>query len=125
MDVLAVYRYIPETKWGFVVKEDYDDAFAPVHALTRKVAYTLGLTVILVIFLVYVISSKIAEPIVSMSRTSRRIAEGDFSVNLPVGRMDEIGTLALSFNEMAASLQTYRKRKRTRRAKSWRRRTRS
>ncbi|MGC2425064.1 MAG: response regulator [Nitrospirota bacterium] len=108
MDVLAVYRYIPETKWGFVVKEDYDDAFAPVHDLTRRVAYTLGLTLILVIFLVYVISSKIAEPIVSMSRTSRKIAEGDFSVNLPVGRMDEMGTLALSFNEMAASLQTYK-----------------
>ncbi len=108
MEVLAVYRYIPETKWGFVVKEDYDDAFAPVHALWRKVAYTMGFTVILVIFLVYVISSKIAEPIVSMSRTSRRIAEGDFSVNLPVGTMDEIGTLALSFNEMVASLQKYR-----------------
>jgi signal transduction histidine kinase/CheY-like chemotaxis protein/HAMP domain-containing protein len=107
-EVLAVYRYIPETKWGFVVKEDYDDAFAPVYALRRKVAYTMGFTVILVIFLVYVISSKIAEPITSMSKTSRRIAEGDFSVNLPVDSVDEINTLALSLNEMAASLKAYR-----------------
>ena len=108
MEVLAVYRYIPETKWGFVVKEDYDDAFAPVYDLRRKVGYTMGFTVMLVIFLVSVISSKIAEPIVSLSILSRRIAEGDFSVNLPVGTKDEIGTLALSFNEMAAALQTYR-----------------
>jgi signal transduction histidine kinase/HAMP domain-containing protein len=108
MEVLAVYRYIPETKWGFVVKEDYDDAFAPVYSLRRKVAYTMGFTVILVIFLVYVISNKIAEPIVSMSTLSSRIAEGDFSVNLPVKSTDEIGKLASSFNEMAAALQTYR-----------------
>jgi signal transduction histidine kinase len=108
MEVLAVYRYIPETKWGFVVKEDEGDAFAPVHALTRKVAFTLGLTVILVIFLVYVISNKIAEPIVSMSALASRIAEGDFSVNLPVKSTDEIGKLASSFNEMAAALQAYK-----------------
>jgi len=32
--VLAAYRYIPATGWGFVAKEDLDEAFAPVTALT-------------------------------------------------------------------------------------------
>ncbi len=108
VDVLAVYRYIPETKWGFIVKEDYSDAFAPVHALTLRVLKAIALTLILVIFLIYLLSKRIAEPIVSLSRLSRRIAEGDFSVSLPVRRNDEIGTLAHSFNEMAAALQAYK-----------------
>jgi HAMP domain-containing protein len=107
--VLAAYRYIPETKWGFVVKEDYDDAFSSIHQLTRRVVYTMAGTFLLGFILSYFVSTRIAEPIIMMNQLAGRISEGDFSVSIPVKGKDEIGSLAVSFNHMAAALMEYRR----------------
>jgi signal transduction histidine kinase len=107
--VLAAYRYIPETKWGFVVKEDYDDAFSSIHQLTRRVVFTMAGTFLLVFILIYFVSTRIAEPIIMMNQLAGRISEGDFSVSIPVKGKDEIGSLAVSFNHMAAALMEYRR----------------
>lgn len=107
--VLAAYRYIPETKWGFVVKEDYDDAFSSIHQLTRRVALTMAGTFVLVLMLTYFVSTRIAEPIILMNQLAGRISEGDFGVGIPVKGEDEIGSLAVSFNHMAAALMEYRR----------------
>jgi len=106
--VLAAYRYIPETKWGFVVKEDYDDAFSPVHNLTHKVFVIMALTFVLVLVLIYFVSKRISDPVVSLSELSRRIAGGDFDVMLPIKSGDELGVLASSFNDMALALVKYK-----------------
>ncbi|HEY3348039.1 MAG TPA: response regulator, partial [Nitrospirota bacterium] len=109
MMALAAYRYIPETRWGLVVKEDYDDAFATVNTLTRKVAVGMSLTFLLVIILIYILSKKFADPIILLNNMARRIAGGDFDVTIPVKSRDEVGSLAESFNEMANSLAEYRR----------------
>lgn len=46
----------------------------------------------------------ISRPIVALNQGARRIAEGDLEVRLNSVRRDEIGTLARSFDRMAASL---------------------
>lgn len=107
--VLAAYRYIPETKWGFVVKEDYDDAFSSIRQLSRRVALTMAGTFVLVLILTYFVSTRIAEPIILMNQLAGRVSEGDFSVSIPVKGKDEIGSLAVSFNHMAAALVEYRR----------------
>ncbi len=107
--VLAAYRYIPETKWGLVVKEDYDDAFSSVEQLTRRVAFTMAGTLVLVLILTYFVSTRIAGPITLMNQLAGRISEGDFSVSIPVTGKDEIGSLAVSFNHMATALMEYRR----------------
>ncbi|MBI5191665.1 MAG: response regulator [Nitrospirae bacterium] len=108
VQVLAAYRYIPEMKWGLVVKEDHDDAFAPVHDLSRKVLVLMVVAVVIVFLLIHVVTARITEPIVTLDRLTDRVAQGDFSVNLPVTRDDEIGRLASSFNDMAGSLMNYK-----------------
>lgn len=107
--VLAAYRYIPETKWGLVVKEDREDAFSAVNNLIHKIAFLVAVTVVLVFWLIYFITAKITKPIVSLDMLAGRIAQGDFSVSLPVKRKDEVGSLAGSFNDMAKALMDYRK----------------
>jgi len=106
--VLAATRYIPETGWGLVVKEDYDEIFAPVESLGRKVLYITGFALLMVFILIYMVSSRIADPIVELSALTRRVTGGDFGVNLPVKRKDEVGVLAGSFNDMATALMKYK-----------------
>jgi two-component system NtrC family sensor kinase len=50
----------------------------------------------------------IVKPIRQLSEASHRISEGDLSQRVPVGRADEIGDLAASFNHMAEQLQKQR-----------------
>lgn len=56
---------------------------------------------ILLIFL----SAFLTNPLNKMSRAARRMAEGDYRERLSLGRRDEIGILAESFNQMAGAVE--------------------
>lgn len=53
----------------------------------------------------WLISQRISTPLLTLSATTSRMAEGDLSVRVDLDRQDEIGLLARSFNEMAARIQ--------------------
>jgi len=47
----------------------------------------------------------VVNPIKTLTAATKRLAKGDFNVELGVKRKDELGTLARSFNEMAVDLK--------------------
>lgn len=47
----------------------------------------------------------VVKPIKTLTAATKRLAKGDFDVELGVKRKDELGTLAQSFNEMAVGLK--------------------
>lgn len=47
----------------------------------------------------------VVKPIQTLTAVTKRLAKGDFNVELGVKRKDELGTLARSFNEMAMGLK--------------------
>lgn len=55
-----------------------------------------------------VLSNRLSRPIRDMSLAAARIAEGDYDVEVFSGESDELGTLAVRFNEMAVKLRSYR-----------------
>jgi two-component system, OmpR family, sensor histidine kinase MtrB len=52
------------------------------------------------------VSRRVVHPVRRASEAARRVAEGLLETRLPVRERDEIGTLAHSFNEMAAALES-------------------
>jgi len=54
------------------------------------------------------LAGRYARPIENVARAAGRVAAGDLSAELPVGRRDEIGALSRSFNAMVGKLREER-----------------
>ncbi len=55
--------------------------------------------------LTYLLSHAIAGPVAELRAAAQRIGNGDLTVRVPVSTTDEIGDLALAFNDMAEGLR--------------------
>ena len=60
--------------------------------------------VLLMFFALYVMTYRLTRPLKLMSDAAKAMARGDFSKRIPVTSDDEIGELAVSFNQMTNSL---------------------
>jgi two-component system NtrC family sensor kinase len=85
---------------------------APYTDLRNKVVYSffgIGvLGVLLVLLLSFFITTGIIRPLKEMVASTRKIAEGDLSHEVPITSRDEIGQLAESFNHMLVRLKQAR-----------------
>ena len=85
---------------------------APYTDLRNKVVYSffgIGvLGVLLVLLLSFFITTGIIRPLKEMVASTRKIAEGDLSHEVPITSRDEIGQLAESFNHMLIRLKQAR-----------------
>jgi len=85
---------------------------APYIDLRNKVVYSffgIGvLGVFLVLLLSFFITTGITRPLREMVWATRKIAEGDLTLELPISSKDEIGQLAESFNHMLVRLKQAR-----------------
>lgn len=61
-------------------------------------------TILLSSVIIYVITAMLSRPLRQMSRAAKSFGQGDFSARISYRSMDEVGELALSFNQMADSL---------------------
>jgi adenylate cyclase len=64
-------------------------------------AIALGISMIAAYYLAW----RLSQPILSLRQSAARIAAGELSYRVPIGRRDELGALAQSFNDMSDSLQ--------------------
>ena len=88
-----------------ILKNDKSDA---AWRAAQPLVYTLG--VLLVSSLItFLLVWRFARPIANLSSAAREVAEGNLKVRVPdENRNDEMGRLALNFNEMAAELEKTR-----------------
>ncbi|MBW2371260.1 MAG: diguanylate cyclase [Deltaproteobacteria bacterium] len=89
-----------------VVEESYDEAFAPVVAVIRRIlGINLGI-VMLFGLAAYQFARSIVRPIKALSEGARRIADGETDVVIPLpSSQDEIEVLIRVFNEMSQRLR--------------------
>ncbi len=70
--------------------------------------------------LAYSLARRIAEPINTLTATTRSVAQGNLDVSLETASSDEIGTLFRSFNRMTADLKRQREDlERTKKLEAW------
>jgi signal transduction histidine kinase len=86
---------------GFSLGRAYDI----VRETTRASLYLTGLCLGIGALLAFMFSTSYSRPISAMVRAARAIGEGKLETRLRLTRSDELGMLAVSINEMAASLE--------------------
>ena len=78
---------------------------APIIESTKWIIL-MGSAIILILALVsYLFGQKIAKPLSMFSSATEKIGKGDFNYQIQLKQKDEFGSLAHSFNNMAAKLQ--------------------
>jgi two-component system cell cycle sensor histidine kinase/response regulator CckA len=108
--ILAAFRHLrlnSETGWGMVVKKDQSEVFAPLRQLIFFFVLKAIFLGLLGLGLTYAIATRLARPIRQLSRTARKVEEGDFSVRAPVEEASEVGDLAKAFNSMVQRIQNW------------------
>ncbi|MGH7846723.1 MAG: HAMP domain-containing protein [Candidatus Binatia bacterium] len=103
--VLAVWRYLPNARWGMVVKIDTTEALAPIHQLKNFSRVAGSATVLLVAVIALLAAKSLSAPIKKLTQAAESIAQGDLTRRVDAVSADEIGRLATTFNNMAARLQ--------------------
>ncbi len=105
-EVLAAYTYIPETKWGFICKQDIAELYAPIYRMLFNFIVLFIAVIIIVFFIGSIVSISVTKPIVKLNHTVRKINAGNLSARITVKSHDEVGELGLAFNTMTETIES-------------------
>lgn len=103
--VLAAWEYMPNLRWGLVVKMDMSEVMIPAIKL-RQISIIIALIVCLAVLLVgWAITHSLTKPIFSLTKVATTIAAGDLTPTIGTPPNNEIGILANAIKTMSSSLK--------------------
>jgi signal transduction histidine kinase len=75
------------------------------NIINRMVLLVLLLALLIGSLCILIAARYLVKPIQALTQATKRLAKGDFNVEIKTKRMDEMGALTQSFNEMASELK--------------------
>jgi len=106
--VLAASEKIDPPGWALVVKKDRSEAFVPILKLRASVLVIIALTLVATLVAAPLLARSSTGPIRDLTRAAHRAVSGDLSGRAKVQTHDEVGELALAFNNMMQSIESAR-----------------
>ncbi len=105
--VLSCYTPIQteDLHWALISEMEEGEVFDLVSGLKYRLLGLILIISIIVTACALVIAYRIASPILQLAKGSKKLATGDFNIQLEVKSDDEIGYLTKMFNMMAISLE--------------------
>ncbi len=105
-EILAAWRFIPEFRWGMVVKIDTDEAFRAAYAQKSFTVLLCIATVVVVLAVGLIVSWRIAKPLNRVVAVVGRLANGECVDKVETVGRDEVGRLVKSVNVLIDSNQS-------------------
>jgi two-component system NtrC family sensor kinase len=82
-----------------------DRVDAEIAAFTRRTVILAGATVLLLaVLLMFLVRRQVLRPVRDLVKGTRGVTRGEFGYRIPIRSTDEIGELAMSFNQMEEAL---------------------
>ena len=97
VQVLTIYRDLPEYNLGLVTKIDMSEILVPFYALLNKLYIALIFTLLIVIVLSIIFSNLVSSPIREITEAAIRIGKGEKNISFSkklTSSQNEIGVLA-------------------------------
>lgn len=104
--VFAAVTFMPEIGWYNIALVDVSRAMQPEAFLPIILVSVLSLLAVIMV-IGFLINRLVLQPLQLLTSASSEVAGGNYNINLPVVREDEIGVLTGSFNTMAAMVRDH------------------
>lgn len=105
VSVVGVFRWLEQYRMALLAEMSQAEAFAPAQRLAWHIVLVGLGSVALIAVGMLLLSRRIARPIVAISDTATKMAEGQLDLRAPVLGEDEVGSLARAFNSLMDRLQ--------------------
>jgi PAS domain S-box-containing protein len=92
-------------RWAVIAQEPEGEAVRDIVSMKRQVLLWGSTTGLVAVLLGLAIVGQITRPLETLAEAANRVGEGDLTHPVGVGTQDEIGLLALAFNEMQVRLR--------------------
>jgi nitrate/nitrite-specific signal transduction histidine kinase len=103
--VLTAHAAIPQLGWRVFVEVPLSEAFAPLYGAALRTALLLAFGLVAATLVALVIARRMIGPIRAIAAGAAEIGAGDLGRRIDIHTGDELESLALQFNSMAADLQ--------------------
>jgi len=105
--MIAAYVPLMMTKWGIVIQQPVNEAFAKVQTMRIQISIFVISSILVASVIAYVYTRKIVRPVEQLISGVKRFSTGDLNYRItPLGK-DEISTLTKQFNTMAVRLTEF------------------
>ncbi len=103
--VLGSFVWIDNLNLALIAEISQSEAFEPADRLARDILL-IGLSSAgILLTAVYLIARRISQPILAIADAANQVAGGNLNSQAPVLTEDEIGILAIAFNQMTSQLK--------------------
>jgi diguanylate cyclase (GGDEF)-like protein len=102
---LFLPSYFQSSPWYFVILKQESTILSSLWSFEYYLIPTSLLFFLIASFIVYKLSTKLLHPLNTLSDATKRIAAGDYDVNIEISTNDEFMELGHSFNTMSNNLQ--------------------
>jgi HAMP domain-containing protein len=108
VSVLSAYKKISfsNLNYAIIAEIDESEAFKAIWELKKTFLLIFGITLLLIVIAGFLLTNYfLLKPIASLTRGANKMADGDYSTNLPIHSNDELGELTRLFNKMCSKIQ--------------------
>jgi serine phosphatase RsbU (regulator of sigma subunit) len=104
--VVGAFRWSTSQNLAILAEINQDEAFEPANRLARDILL-IGLSSAGILLLaVYLLARRITQPILAIADAANQVSRGNLSAQAPILTKDEIGILAIAFNQMTSELKS-------------------
>lgn len=107
VEVLGSFSQLsaPCPDWAVIAEIDLHEAMAPIFGIRSNIMFLSVFIALVVFFATWLISRKITGPLIKLQKAAQELGKGRLGMQVEVVTNDEIGELALSFNQMSEKLK--------------------
>ncbi len=103
--MVGAYVPIPKYRWGLVIQEPIGSAYSELRRLETNSLLFVIVGIILTALVGIFFAHSIEKPIKDLTQGTEAVAKGDLRWQVSVDSVDEMGRLAVAFNQMTRDLR--------------------